>query len=132
MEMVMMVGIAASGKTTWCKMALPRHVRISLDEIRNSDRKIEDRMIEDELQKGSNIVIDDTNLTAKIRQRHIAVARRYGATVNVVFLDVDIQKAHKQNAMRDKDVQHYVPDKHKRQLERPSKNEGIDFIQVLH
>ena len=110
MEMVMMVGIPASGKTTWCKMALPRHVRISLDEIKNSNRKIEDRMIEDELRRGNNIVIDDTNLTAEIRQRHISVAKRYGAKVNVVFLDVDIQKAHRQNAMRDGVLRHYVLD----------------------
>ena len=127
----MLVGIAASGKTTWCKTALPRHVRISLDDIKRHDRRFENRMVEDELQKGNNIAIDDTNLTREIRKRHISVAKRYGASIKVMFFDVDVQKAHRQNSARNKDVPHFVLDMQKMQLERPSEDEGIDFIQII-
>lgn len=131
MEMILLIGIPASGKTTWCKKALPGHIRISLDEIRGHRREIEDQMIESEMQKGNNIVIDDTNLTKEIRQKHIFLAKRHGATVNAVFFDVDIQKAHRQNLTRSKGVPPCVLDKYEKQLEIPVKDEGFDFIQIM-
>lgn len=131
MELVILVGIAASGKTTWSKMALPKHVRISLDDIKQHSRELEDQMVENEFQKGNNIVIDDTNLRRDIRKRHISVASRYGASIKVVFFDVDISKAHRQNSIRDKDIPYHVLDVQKRNLEIPAKNEGIDLIQIV-
>ena len=79
-----------------------------------------------------NKAIDDTNLTRKIRKRHIAAAKRHGVRVNAIFFDVDIQKAHRQNLERKKSVPHYVLDKQRKDLERPTEDEGIDFVEVLH
>lgn len=133
MEMVILVGIPGSGKTTWYKKTVPMYTHISLDEI-DHDRKVEDKMVECELQKGNNIVIDDTNVTRKIRQRHIVSAKKYNATVNVVFFDVRFQKAHQQNSMRKGKKR--VPDgaltKFAILLEEPTLDEGINCIKVIH
>ena len=45
MEMLILVDITRSGKTTWCTKYLPKHIIISLDDIRNHNRKLEDKMI---------------------------------------------------------------------------------------
>lgn len=129
--MIILIGIAASGKTTWSKKYLPQHVRISLDDIKNHNRTLEDKMIISELEKGNNIVIDDTNLTANIRQRHIRIAKKYDAVINAICFCIDMQKAHKQNFNREKNIPHYVLDMHKKQLEMPNKEEGFDCVQFL-
>ena len=132
MEMIMLVGIAGSGKTTWCTKYLPEHIRISLDDIKNHDRKLEDKMISDQLEKKNNIVIDDTNLTRDIRKRHIAIARRYCAQVNTICFCIDMQRAYEQNSKREKNIPYYVLDYQKKQLEVPVKEEGFGFIQFLN
>lgn len=132
MEMVILVGIAGSGKTTWCEKALPHHAHISLDNIKQHSRNTEGQMVDSELQNGNNVVIDDTNLTRDIRKRHIAAAQKYEARVNAVFFDIDIDTVRRQNLKRDKKVSGYVLDEQKRQLEKPSEEEGIDFIQTVH
>ena len=131
MEMIILVGIAGSGKTTWCIKHLPHHVRISLDDIKNHDRKIEDKIIIKQLKKENNIVIDDTNLTRDIRKRHIVIARRYHTQINVIYFSIDIQRAYEQNCKREKKIPHYVLDRQKKQLEMPVKEEGFEVIQFL-
>ena len=131
MEMIILIGIAASGKTTWSKKCLPHHVRISLDDIK-SNKTLEDKMIISELEKGNNIVIDDTNLTADIRQRHIKIAKKYGAVINAIYFCIDIQRAHKQNFNREKNISYYALNKQKKQLEMPNNEEGFDHIQFLN
>lgn len=132
MEMIILVGIAGSGKTTWCTKYLPSHTRISLDDIKNHDRKLEDRKIISELETGNNIVIDDTNLTKAIRKRHITIATRYHASINAVYFCIDTQKAYAQNCKRERKLPYYVLDKQKKQIEMPHIDEGFKFIQVLN
>jgi len=132
MEMIILVGISGSGKTTWCTKHLPHHSRISLDDIKNHNRNTEDGMIAFELEKENNVVIDDTNLTRDIRQRNITIARRYGAHVNAIFFCINIQKAQAQNRKRKKRIPPYVLGIQKKWFEMPHKNEGLEFVQVLN
>ncbi len=132
MEMIILVGIAGSGKTTWCTKYLPSHTRISLDDIKNHDRKLEDRKIISELETGNNIVIDDTNLTKAIRKRHITIATRYHASINAVYFCIDAQKAYAQNCKRERKLPYYVLDKQRKQLEMPHRDEGFGLVQVLN
>ncbi len=101
MEVIVMVGIAGSGKTTLATLLFPSHRRISLDEIRH-DRRREDEMVEESLRQGENIIIDDTNLERKIRARHICLARRHGAQVKAVFMNLSMQKIQENNKNRKK------------------------------
>jgi len=130
MEVVILVGIAGSGKTTWCKRHLPGHVRISLDDM-GHDRRLEEKMTRDELEKNNSIAVDDTNLTRGIRQKHIAAAKRYGAGVRAVYFCIDIQKAQRQNVQREKMVPCSALYRQKKQLEVPVAEEGLDSVRVL-
>ena len=131
MEMIILVGIAGSGKTTWSTKYLPHHTRISLDDIKNHNRILEDKMIISELEKENNIVIDDTNLTQDIRKRHIAIAKKYCTLVNTIYFCINIQKAYGQNCKREKKIPYYVLDQQKKQLEIPHKEEGFEIVQFL-
>ena len=130
--MIILVGIAGSGKTTWCTKYLPQHVRISLDDIKNHNRKLEDKMIIEQLEKGNNIILDDTNLTLDIRKRHILTARRYCAKVNTICFCIDIQKAYEQNCKREKNIPYYVLVRQQKQFQIPVKDEGFETIQFLN
>ena len=128
MEVIVMVGIAGSGKTTLATSLFPSHRRISLDEIKH-DRSREEKMVTEFLIQGKNIIIDDTNLDCKIRARHVGLARRHGAQVKAVFMNLPMEKIQENNQGRKKPVPDAALFKMKRQLEPPTMQEGFDFIQ---
>ena len=126
-----MIGIPGSGKTAISKMLFPEHRQVSLDEIQRHDRSVEYAIIERYLCDGHNVVIDDTNLTKKIRAEHIRLAKQYGARVNAVFLDLQMSTIQEQNKKREDSLLEPALFKRKKELERPSEDEGFDFIQRL-
>ena len=126
-----MIGIAGSGKTTIAKKLFPEHKRVSLDEIPKSNRKIEHTIIEQHLSRDENIVIDDTNLTKSIRSTHIELAQKYQAKVTAIFVNLPMWKIQKQNLKREKSLPESTLFRMQKQLEIPSEDEGIDFIQII-
>ena len=133
MEVVMMIGIAGSGKTTLCQKLFPQHIRISLDEIgRKKGRKREYKIIEQHLQKGNSIVVDDTNLTQYVRRAVILRAKKYGSRITAVFLDYPMDRIRAQNFNRKRKVPGHVLERMRNELEPPSYDEGFDYIQTLH
>jgi len=127
-----MVGLPGCGKTTFCKKYLPNHVRICLDEIENNDRYKEIEIIEENLNKGNNIVVDDTSLTKEIRAGHILRARKFNAKIKAVFFNYSILRIRIQNSEREKQVQERVLFRMKKQLVPPTKDEGFEFVQELN
>ena len=126
-----MIGILGSGKTTVSKMLFPKHRHVSLDEIPYHDRDVEYVMIERYLRDDNDVVIDDTNLTQKIRAEHIMLAKRYGARVSAVFLDLPMSTIQEQNKKREDSLPKSALFKRGKELERPSEDEGFGFIQIL-
>ena len=114
-----------------CQKYISQHTRISLDNIDKHNRNKQDRLVEQALAEGKNIVIDDTNLTKKIRSRHITLARRFGATINAVYFDLPMHKIQIQNKRRDTSLESHIIFHMKKQLEPPSYDEGFDFIQII-
>ena len=131
MEVLLMIGVPGSGKTAISKMLFPEHKQVSLDEIQRHDRSVEYAMVEQRLCDGHNVVIDDTNLTKKIRAEHIRLAKRYNARVVAVFLDLPMDTILAQNNKREDSLPEPALFKRKKELERPSEDEGFDFIQRL-
>jgi len=150
-----MVGIAGSGKTTLTRLAFPHHEHISLDIIRklspgtrqrlldrfscpvglvglSMTRRIEHVMMTDAITGAKNIVVDDTNLTRKIRRRHIELARMHGYKARAVFFQ-NVLRAYGQNRSRHgKDrLEDKVLNMQHSQLEPPHEDEGLDFIQIM-
>ena len=158
MEVILMIGIPGSGKTTISQIAFPNHANISLDKIKkfptakkyellnryavndslppnqklSMGRSIEHVMINDALKDGKNVVIDDTNVTREIRRRHIRLASQYGATINAIFFQ-NIQKAYEQNrTRREGALDRKILDKFHKELEMPHESEGFEFIQIIY
>ena len=131
MEVILLVGIAASGKTTFCKQFFSNHFRISLDEIEKHSRTKQAQIFENNLKLGKNIIIDDTNLTRKIRSMHIKLAKKYDAELKAIFFNYSMDRIELQNSKREKSLPNYVLFSMKKQLEVPSEEEGFDFIQIL-
>ena len=109
-----MVGISGAGKTTWANKLFPQHVKISLDKIPNHNRKKENIMIEENLKQQHNIVIDDTNLTRKIRSNHITLAKKHNAKIKAVFVDTQMSKILINNKNREEPRDEIVLDIHKK------------------
>lgn len=129
-EVVVMVGIAGSGKTTYARGKFPCYVNISMDRyqkdeswhakrakmirrcdgerpvgtthITSGNKKAECILADDALGRGKSVVIDDTNLTRAIRRPYLVLARKHKATrVRAVFFD-DFELACARNARRPK------------------------------
>jgi len=131
MEVVMLIGVAGSGKTTFCKKFLPHHEHISLDNIQDHNRREEFSLIEMNLKEGKNIVIDDTNLTRRIRHNHIMRIKKHNALIVGVFFDLSIQRIQLQNSRRERKLETHILFHMKKQLEPPSYDEGFDYIQRI-
>ena len=109
----------------------PKHVKISLDDILKSNRKIEYDLIKQHLENGDNVIVDDTNLTKTIRSPHIELAKKHHARITAIFLDLPMWKIQEQNSKREKQVPESALFKMRKQLENPMEIEGIDFVQTI-
>ena len=74
MQAVILVGIQASGKSTFYSQCFSNtHIRVNLDMLKTRHR--EKRLIETCLEIGQPFVVDNTNPTPEERDRYIALAK---------------------------------------------------------
>lgn len=105
------VGISASGKTTWARQMASRTgaVVVSRDDIRIAQgllfgddedfvTKISYMNIKAAVESGYDVIVADTNLSAKFRNDLIAHCQSIGAEVRLKVLNIDLCTA----IMRDK------------------------------
>lgn len=98
-EVIVMIGIPGSGKTTFCKTRFfPGKVYISLDQLRS--RKVEDELFSFCLRNKISCVIDNTNVNAVERRRYIPRARAAGARVVGYCFPPDYEACMERNAKR--------------------------------
>ena len=133
MEMVIFIGLQASGKSTFFHTYFAAtHEHISKDRLRNIKhpgmRQVQ--LIEEALKKGHAVVIDNTNPTVEDREPLIHLGRMYDAEINGYYFESQVRQCLERNRLREgkarvPDVAIYVTAK---KLVRPSYVEGFDKL----
>jgi predicted kinase len=129
MEMVLFVGIQASGKSSFCLERFFRtHVRINLDMLKTLHR--EDLLVKACLEGKTPFVVDKMNLTRADRAAYIAPAKKAGFRICGYSFDSSLAGALQRNARRE--IADRVPEAGltgaSKRLELPSYSEGFDQL----
>ncbi|HEX5975589.1 MAG TPA: AAA family ATPase, partial [Rubrobacteraceae bacterium] len=131
MELVIFVGLQASGKSTFFRERFAAtHAHVSKDLFRNNrDRnRRQAQLIEAALGKGVSVVVDNANPTVEDRMSLIRLGRRFGAKIVGYYFDSTVRQSIGRNRQRTgadqvPDVAVYATAK---KLERPAYREGFD------
>lgn len=131
-ELVILVGIQASGKTSFYRERyLLTHVRVSLDLLRTRAR--EERFLTVCFETRMSLVYDNTNPTRAERETLIVRARNAGFEVTGFYFRSGIQECLERNALRA--VREQVPEVGVRacatRMEIPRVDEGYDRLRCV-
>lgn len=133
MELLVFVGLQASGKSTYfVRHYLRSHLLLSLDVLRTRAR--ERLLLEAALRSRTKIVVDNTNPTAQDRARYVGPALAAGYTVRAVVFDVPVAECVRRNEGRPAALR--VPRvailRTARLLQRPTVGEGFAEIRTVN
>lgn len=129
MDCVIFIGIQATGKSTFYKERFFRtHLHINLDMLRTRHR--EQRFLETCFETKTSFVVDNTNLSRKIRANYIGQAKTHEYRVIGYYFQSKLADALQRNVQRLDDER--IPDKGiyaaATRLEQPSQDEGFDEL----
>jgi len=113
-KLLMLKGLPASGKSTHARTLVDQgYVRVNKDDLRSmlhNSRfskgnekevlEVRDNMITIALNKGKNVVVDDTNFEAKHQIRLQEIADEHNADLEVLFIDTPVEECIKRNELR--------------------------------
>lgn len=126
--MAIMIGIQASGKSTFCRQNLCNYIRVNLDDLHTRNK--EKIAIEDAISSGVDVVIDNTNPTIVDREKYISRAKAAGYKIVGYFMQSKLQDCMERNEGREGKAK--IPRKAiactSYKLEMPSYKEGFDEI----
>lgn len=131
----MLVGLQASGKTTFCRQRLPTHVHVSKDAFPNNrnPRRRQLFLIEEALAADRDVVVDNTNPSPAEWAPVILAARVHGARVVAYWFPPDLPASLTRNAAREgrsrvPDVGLYATIKI---LREPTTADGFDEVHTV-
>lgn len=139
MECVILVGLPASGKSTFYRERFAAtHDHVSKDLMPNArqPQRRQQELIEASLGAGRSVVVDNTNPSRAARAPIVALARAHGAAVTAYFFETAAPDALRRNRARP--GRERVPDVAifaiRKRLEPPERSEGLDhvFLVRLH
>lgn len=133
MELVIFIGLQGAGKTSFYRARFAAtHAYVSKDRFRNNRRpaRRQRQVLEETLQAGQSVVVDNTNPTAQDRAELIELGRRFQAAILGYYFESRLQDCLERNRQRTgkdrvPDVALYTVSK---KLERPSYAEGFDKL----
>jgi predicted kinase len=133
MECVILIGLPASGKSTFFRERFAgTHDHVSKDLLRNNRRpqRRQEQLIAESLASGRSVVVDNTNPSVAVRAPLIAAARKHGAEVVGYFFPTEARDALRRN--RTRPGRERVPDVAiftvRKRLEPPTIAEGFDRL----
>ena len=131
MELVLLIGLPASGKSTFYQTQFSQtHRLISKDLLKNNRRrdKRQRQLLDDAFESGQSVVLDNTHPSVAARAASIQWAKERNIKTIAYYLGQSVDECMRRNALRDKKTQ--VPDvgffSILRDLKRPSYKEGFD------
>lgn len=127
MELVLLIGIPATGKSTFAKdRFFGTHVRLNRDMLKTAHRE---RVLFDAcLSTSTALVVDNTNVTRAERARFIDPARSAGFRVRGFFFESKVRDALTRNEARGRPVPDAAVLGRSGELELPSLAEGFDEL----
>ena len=146
-ELVILIGLPASGKSTYIKKNYPKHIIVSNDHFVEKQAKKDDtdyttaynkigrsKLIElgkkdfqKALKTNRSIVLDNTNLTKEIRKQYLDLANNY-KKIAIVFKISGKEQEKRLTQRKGKDIPTDVLNKMKQDYQAPSKSEGFEEI----
>jgi predicted kinase len=136
-ELVVMVGLQGSGKSTWVARHLAgTHSVVSKDHWPNARRREarQLRLVDELLDGGERVVVDNTNPTPVARAPLIAAARRAGVPVRAVWVDTPLPVCLERNLARQGRARVPLPGilGTSGRFVPPDPAEGFDAVEVVH
>ncbi len=83
MRLIILIGLQASGKSTFARSRFADAVYVSKDAMRNVRNKVrrQEAMLRQAFAQGQDAVVDNTNPTQAVRAELVALGREYGARI---------------------------------------------------
>ncbi|MCF8783236.1 phosphatase domain-containing protein [Rhodococcus ruber] len=122
-KLLMLKGLPGSGKSTYARqlVAASQYTRVNKDDLRamlhngahskareSAVLAIRDAVVVDALNRGQNVVVDDTNFAPKHEARLRQIAREKGAGFSVKFIDTPVETCIERDLIRPNSVGHKV------------------------
>jgi predicted kinase len=132
-EIVILIGLPASGKSTFYQQHFAAtHIQVSKDLLPNNKRpaRRQLQLLEEALQQGQSVVIDNTNASCEERAPLIALGQTYQARIIGYYLSSPVKACLERNQQRSgkarvPNIALFVTLK---RLVRPSLAEGFDQL----
>jgi predicted kinase len=136
MDLVILIGLQGAGKSSFCRAHLAAsHTVVSKDRLRNNRRPTQRQrqLIEEALQAGQSVAVDNTNPTVQDRAELIDLGRRFGATVGGYYFESRLEDCLARN--RSRSGKDRVPDvalfSAAKKLQLPAYSEGFDHLHYV-
>lgn len=127
MEMIIFIGIPASGKSSFYKeLFFNSHIRISMDLL--NTRNKEGKLLQYCFETQSKMVIDNTNVTAESRRKYIQLAQRNRYQIIGYYFESNVLDCLERNKNRKDPINEIGIQAKYKELEKPLFTEGFDKI----